>query len=290
MTVSSGCSPDQDLHLAVPLTNGVQILQGAIKLKLQAAYGAVDLLVVEKFGSTSGLSAVSTGSQVLNLVTFVVIQFATAITVLIARYLGEKKPERIGSVIGGAVVVFAGISIILFFLMVVFAHPIAVLVQAPTEAVDLTTSYVRICGGGMLVIVAYNLIGCIFRGLGDSRTPLITVAIACVFNVAGDLLLCAVFGMGTAGAAIATVFAQIVSVIVSFILISKKDLPFTIKKENIRIHKTYLRKMTAFGAPIALQDLLVSISFLIILAIVNGMGVIASAGVGVAEKSVLLLC
>ena len=180
--------------------------------------------------------------------------------------------------------VFAGISIILFFLMVVFAHPIAVLVQAPTEAVDLTTSYVRICGGGMLVIVAYNLIGCIFRGLGDSRTPLITVAIACVFNVAGDLLLCAVFGMGTAGAAIATVFAQIVSVIVSFILISKKDLPFTIKKENIRIHKTYLRKMTAFGAPIALQDLLVSISFLIILAIVNGMGVIASAGVCVAEK------
>ncbi|WP_330382961.1 MATE family efflux transporter [Blautia ammoniilytica] len=142
----------------------------------------------------------------------------------------------------------------------------------------------RICGGGMLVIVAYNLIGCVFRGLGDSRTPLITVAIACVFNVAGDLLLCAVFGMGTAGAAIATVFAQIVSVIVSFILISKKDLPFTIKKENIRIHKTYLRKMTAFGAPIALQDLLVSISFLIILAIVNGMGVIASAGVGVAEK------
>lgn len=262
----------------------MQILQGAIKLKLQAAYGAVDLLVVGRFGSTSGLSAVSTGSQVLNLVTFVVIQFATAITVLIARYLGEKKPERIGSVIGGAVVVFAGISIILFFLMVVFAHPIAVLVQAPTEAVDLTTSYVRICGGGMLVIVAYNLIGCIFRGLGDSRTPLITVAIACVFNVAGDLLLCAVFGMGTAGAAIATVFAQIVSVIVSFILISKKDLPFTIKKENIRIHKTYLRKMTAFGAPIALQDLLVSISFLIILAIVNGMGVIASAGVCVAEK------
>ena len=113
---------------------------------------------------------------------------------------------------------------------------------------------------------------------------MITVAIACVFNVAGDLLLCAVFGMGTAGTAIATVFAQIVSVIVSFILISKKDLPFTIKKENIRIHKTYLRKMTAFGAPIALQDLLVSISFLIILAIVNDMGVIASAGVGVAEK------
>ena len=156
--------------------------------------------------------------------------------------------------------------------------------NAPEEAFEKTVDYIRICGGGMLVIVAYNLIGCIFRGLGDSRTPLITVAIACVFNIAGDLLLCAVFNMGTAGAAIATVFAQIISVIASLIFISKKDLPFTMKKENIRTHKDYLRKMVGFGAPIALQDLLVSISFLIILAIVNAMGVIASAGVGVAEK------
>ena len=123
-------------------------------LVLQAAYGAVDLLVVGRFGSTSGLSAVSTGSQVLNLVTFVVIQFATAITILIARYLGEKRPERIGSVIGGGVIVFAAISIVLFLLMVVFAHPIAVLMQAPAEAVDLTTSYVRICGSGIFFITS----------------------------------------------------------------------------------------------------------------------------------------
>ena len=118
-------------------------------LVLQAAYGAVDLLVVGRFGSTSGLSAVSTGSQVLNLVTFVVTQFAMGITVLIARYLGEKKPERIGSVIGGAAVVFAVISAILFIVMIVFAHPISVLMQAPAEAVSLTTSYVRICGSGL---------------------------------------------------------------------------------------------------------------------------------------------
>ena len=118
-------------------------------LILQAAYGAVDLLVVGRFGSTSGLSAVSTGSQVLNLVTFVVTQFAMGITVLIARYLGEKKPERIGSVIGGAAVVFAVISAILFIVMIAFAHPISVLMQAPEEAVSLTTSYVRICGSGI---------------------------------------------------------------------------------------------------------------------------------------------
>ena len=133
-------------------------------LILQAAYGAVDLLVVGRFGSTSGLSAVSTGSQVLNLVTFVVIQFAMGITVLIARYLGEKKPQQIGAVVGGASIVFTLISAVLFVVMVFFARPIAILMQAPEEAVDLTASYIRICGGGIFFIVAYNLLSAIFRG------------------------------------------------------------------------------------------------------------------------------
>lgn len=131
-------------------------------LVLQAAYGAVDLLVVGHFGSTSGLSAVSTGSQVLNLVTFVVTQFAMGITVLIARYLGEKRPQYIGQVIGGSIVVFALISAVL----VGFARPISVLMQAPEEALGLTS--VRICGAGIFFIVAYNLLAAIFRGLGDS--------------------------------------------------------------------------------------------------------------------------
>lgn len=182
-------------------------------LVLQAAYGAVDLLVVGRFGSTSGLSAVSTGSQVLNLVTFVVIQFATAITILIARYLGEKRPERIGSVIGGGVIVFAAISIVLFLLMVVFAHPIAVLMQAPAEAVDLTTSYVRICGSGIFFIVAYNLMAAIFRGLGDSKSPLLFVLVACIVNIGGDLILVAGLHLDAAGAALATVFAQAVALV-----------------------------------------------------------------------------
>lgn len=135
-------------------------------LVLQAAYGAVDLLVVGHFGSTSGLSAVSTGSQVLNLVTFVVTQFAMGITVLIARYLGEKRPQYIGQVIGGSIVVFALISAVLFVVLVGFARPISVLMQAPEEALSLTS--VRICGAGIFFIVAYNLLAAIFRGLGDS--------------------------------------------------------------------------------------------------------------------------
>ncbi len=255
-----------------------------LALFLQAMYGAVDLLIVGKFASSADVSAVSTGSQIMITLTNLISSFAMGTTILLGQQIGSGKKEEGGRTVGTAILLFAGIAVIMSVILVVFAPQVSSLMNAPEEAFQKTVNYIRICGGGMLVIVAYNLIGCIFRGLGDSRTPLITVAIACVFNVAGDLLLCAVFGMGTAGAAIATVFAQVVSVIVSFILISKKDLPFTIKKENIRIHKTYLRKMTAFGAPIALQDLLVSISFLIILAIVNGMGVIASAGVGVAEK------
>lgn len=133
-------------------------------LILQAAYGAVDLLVVGRFGSTSGLSAVSTGSQVLNLVTFVVTQLAMGVTVLIARYLGERCPEQIGAVIGGAAVVFALVSALLFAVLVGLARPIAVVMQAPAEAVTLTASYVRICGGGTFFIVAYNLLSAIFRG------------------------------------------------------------------------------------------------------------------------------
>ena len=118
---------------------------------------------------------------------------------------------------------FAAIAVVMSIIMVVFAPSISQIMNAPEEAFQKTVDYIRICGGGMLVIVAYNLIGCIFRGLGDSKTPLITVAIACVFNIAGDLILCVGFHMGTQGAAIATVFAQIVSVVVSFFLICKKS-------------------------------------------------------------------
>ena len=146
-------------------------------LILQAAYGAVDLLVVGRFGSTAGLSAVSTGSQILNLVTFVVTQLAMGVTVLIARYLGEKRPEQIGAVLGGAAVVFTILSVGIFILLVGFARPISVLMQAPEEAGGLTASYVRICGGGIFFIVAYNLLSAIFRGLGDSRSPLLFVLV-----------------------------------------------------------------------------------------------------------------
>lgn len=254
-------------------------------LILQAAYGAVDLLVVGRFGSTSGLSAVSTGSQVLNLVTFVVTQLAMGITVLIARYLGEKSPEHIGAVLGGAAVVFALISVGLCVLLVCFARPISVLMQAPAESLDLTVSYVRICGSGIFFIVAYNVLSAIFRGLGDSKSPLLFVLVACVVNIFGDLLLVAVFHMDAAGAALATVFAQTISVVCAVVMLFKKKLPFTLTKKDFRFN-SQCGKFLKIGLPLALQECLTQLSFLALCAFVNRLGLEASSGYGVASKIV----
>ena len=254
-------------------------------LVLQAAYGAVDLLVVGRFGSTAGLSAVSTGSQILNLVTFVITQLGMGITVLIARYIGEKSTGQIGQLLGGAVTVFAIVSAVLFVVMVFFAKPLAVLMQAPQEAISLTTVYVRICGGGIFFIVAYNVLAAIFRGLGDSRSPLIFVAVACVVNIIGDLILVAGFHLDAAGAAIATVAAQAVSVVLAIVLLKKKDLKFGIQKKDFRINGQ-CKRFLKVGLPLALQEFLTQMSFLALCAFVNKLGLEASSGYGVACKIV----
>ena len=254
-------------------------------LVLQAAYGAVDLLVVGRFGSTSGLSAVSTGSQVLNLVTFVVTQLAMGVTVLIARYFGEKKPQHIGQVIGGAAVVFTLLAALLFVILVFFARPISGLMQAPAEALDSTARYVGICGGGILFIVAYNMLSAIFRGLGDSKSPLIFVLVACIVNIVGDLVLVAGFHLDAAGAAIATVAAQAVSVVCAVVMLVKKKLPFQLRRADFRLN-SQCKKFLGIGLPLALQEFLTQLSFLALCAFVNRLGLTASSGYGVACKIV----
>ena len=254
-------------------------------LVLQAAYGAVDLLVVGRFGSTAGLSGVSTGSQVLNLVTFVVIQLAMGITVLIARYLGEKKQKQIGAVLGGGAIVFTILALVLLVILVCFARPISILMQAPPEALTATTGYVRICGFGILFIVAYNLLAAIFRGLGDSRSPLLFVLVACIVNIIGDLVFVAGLHMDASGAALATVLAQAVSVVFALCILAKKELPFTITKADFRLN-AQCRKFLSIGLPLALQECLTQISFLALCAFVNRLGLTASSGYGVACKIV----
>ena len=251
---------------------------------LQAMYGAVDLLVVGKFAEAADVSAVSTGSQIMMTLTSLVSSFAMGTTIFIGEKIGEKKPKAAGEIVACGLVLFLAIGIALTVFIPIGAELLARIMHAPAEAFSLTATYIRICGIGFVVIISYNLIGSIFRGLGDSKTPLITVAIACVCNILGDLLAVAVFHLGTAGAAIATVFAQAVSVMISLILIKRRELPFSIEKSMIRWNGRIVKKIFFLGAPIALQDFLVGISFLIILAIVNSLGLNESAGVGVAEK------
>ena len=205
-------------------------------LILQAMYGAVDMLIVGQFGSPEGISAVTTGSGIVNLATFTVCGLTMGVTVLIGRYLGEKKEEKLSEVISGAVAFFGVLALAVTVLLIVFALPLAQIMQAPKEAEALTIEYTVICGLGMVFIVAYNVISSIMRGMGNSNLPLIFVSIACAVNIIGDLVLVAWLQMDVAGAAIATISAQAVSVILSLIIIKKQKMPFKIKKEYLKFN------------------------------------------------------
>ncbi|MBQ3303223.1 MAG: MATE family efflux transporter [Clostridia bacterium] len=251
---------------------------------LQSMYGAVDLMIVGRFAESTDVSAVSTGSQIMMTLTGLVTSFAMGTTILLGRRIGEGNAKAGGRVIGGSICLFGVIAAALTLLIPLSSRALSAVMHAPEEAFGKTVDYIRICGLGFAFIVAYNLIGSVFRGIGDSKTPLLTVAIACVFNVAGDLMLVAVFHMGTSGAAVATVAAQAVSVAISLMLMRRRTLPFSVSKGDLRLDGAVTREVTALGLPIALQDLLVGSSFLVLLAIVNSLGLVASAGVGVAEK------
>ena len=169
--------------------------------------------------------------------------------------------------------------------MVFFSHPLAILMQAPNEAVSLTSTYVKICGAGIFFIVAYNVLSAIFRGLGDSKSPLIFVAIACVVNIIGDLIFVAGFHMDAAGAAIATVLAQAISVVLALVMLKRRELPFCLTGKDFRLNHQ-CRRFLNVGLPLALQECLTQLSFLALCAFVNRLGLDASSGYGVACKIV----
>ncbi|MBR3874798.1 MAG: MATE family efflux transporter [Clostridia bacterium] len=253
-------------------------------LILQTMYGAVDLLVIGQFCSAADVSAVSTGSQIMHMVTVIITGLSMGTTVLLGQKLGQGDLQGAGDAAGGSICLFAAGGALLTLILVPFARPLSQLMQAPAEALAATTDYVLICGTGCLCIVAYNVLGSVFRGIGDSKTPLFAVTVACVTNIVLDLLFVAVFHWGVRGVALATVLAQLLSVVLSLMLIRKKGLSFPFSRSQIRFSKPVILRVVKLGAPVALQDFLVSCSFLVLIAIVNALGVIASAGVGVAEK------
>ena len=255
-----------------------------LALFLQSLYGGVDLLVVGQFAETADVSGVATGSTLMQTATMIIAGLSMGLTVLVARRIGERSAEEAGRAVGAGICLFAVIAVVLSICLAAFAEKFALLLHAPVEAMGQTADYIRICGVGAVFIVAYNLLGAIFRGIGDSKTPLMTVCIACVLNIVGDLFFVAVLRMGAAGAAIATVLSQGISVAVSLWVISHKKLPFRMTRQMLRFDRALISCELRLGTPIALQEFLVGISFLVVQAIVNSIDLIASAGVGVAEK------
>ena len=253
-------------------------------LFLQAMYGAVDLFVVGKFATPEDVSAVTTGSQIMMTLGNLMTSLAMGTTIYFGQQIGMGNLKKGGSIIGSSIALFATLGLIMSVFIPIFASNIADIMHAPEEAFSRTVDYITICGAGMIAIVFYNLIGAIFRSMGDSKTPLMTVAIACVFNIGGDMFLIAGLGLGAKGAAIATVSAQLLSVIFSLIIIRRKGLSFEFERKMIRFNGEIIGHVVKLGLPIALQDFLVGFSFLVIQAIVNDLGVTASAGVGVSQK------
>lgn len=237
-------------------------------LILQAAYGAVDLLIVGKFGNASSISAVGTGSSFMQMATFIITSLAMGSTVIIGHHIGEQKPKEAGNAVGTTIILFLIIAVVMTFVLEFAAGGIARLLQTPAESFDKTILYIRICSAGIVIIIAYNVI----RGVGNANLPLLFVGIACVVNILGDLLLVGAFHMDVAGAAIATVFAQFVSVVCSVAVLRKQNMPIEFSREQCRIYKDELKKILNVGVPIALQETTVQISFLVVNSVINQMG------------------
>ncbi|MFV0401419.1 MAG: MATE family efflux transporter [Oscillospiraceae bacterium] len=254
---------------------------------LQALYGAADLYMVGQFANSAAVSAVATGSQVMQTITGIVLGLSMGATVLIGRCIGAEDKKGAAKVIGNAAVAFTVLAVVLTAAMLLATNWAVQLMHTPVEATEYARQYIFICACGIPFIVGYNVVSAIFRGLGDSETPVLFVGIACVINIVVDYILVRVFGMAAAGAAIATVLAQAISFLCSLLYLKKRGFGFPFGREHLRVEKKLMGRVFQIGLPLAVQDALVNISFLAITAIINAMGLIASASLGVVEKLIV---
>lgn len=257
---------------------------------LQTLYGAVDLYVVGQFDSSAAVSAVAVGSQMMQTVTVFAVGLATGGTVLIGHALGRKDSSNAANAVAGMAIVFSVLCIILTPLLLIFCGDLAVLMQTPAEALEMAKEYLSVCACGVPFILGYNTMSGIFRGAGNSQAPLMFIAVACAINIGMDFLLVAGFDMGAKGAAVATISAQFSSFLISIIYAKVRGFGFAIarflsetrfKLSEYSASVTYILRV---GCPAALQNALVNLSFLAITAIMNTLGLSASAAVGLNEK------
>lgn len=256
---------------------------------MQTFYGMADLFVVGLYNEAETTTAVAIGSQVMHMLTVIIVGFAMGATVRIGRYVGAKDERAAGRTVGAAAVFFAAFAAVLTMWLLLCVDLITGVMLTPAEAVGETRLYLRICFAGVPFITAYNVISSIFRGAGDSRRPMYFVAVACVVNIVMDFLLIGGLGLGAAGAALGTVLGQAVSVLFSLFVMRGRDFGFRVTRQDIRADRESFAQICKVGAPIACQDGLIQVAFIVITVIANSRGLVVSAAVGIVEKIISFL-
>ena len=244
---------------------------------LQTFYGMVDLFVVGQFYGSEVTTAVSIGSQVTHMLTVILVGLAMGTTVRIGRAVGAGDKKTASQAMGTSIALFSILALVLTAILLLVTDPVIRVMMTPAEAVADTRKYLLICFAGIPFIVAYNLISSVFRGMGDSRSPMYFVAAACVVNILLDFLLIGGLHMGAAGAALATICGQAVSVFLAVMVVRWRDTGFSLSRRDIRIHRGLSGDILKVGVPVAMQDGLIQVSFVVITVIANSRGLVAAA-------------
>ncbi len=250
---------------------------------LQTLYGLADLFIIGQYEGVASTTAVSVGSQVMHMLTVMIVGLAMGTTVSIGRAVGAGDKKRVSACVGNTVTLFMLVSLVLTAALILLVRPIVSVMSTPSEAVEGTVSYLVICFAGIPLITAYNIISSIFRGMGDSKSPMYFIAVACAVNIALDYLFMGAMGLGPAGAALGTTLAQAVSVAVALIAIRRRR-SITLSKSDLRPHSGVMSQILSIGVPVALQDGLIQVAFILITVIANRRGLTDAAAVGIVEK------
>ncbi len=242
-----------------------------------------DLFIIGQYDGVASTTAVSIGSQIMHMITVMIVGLAMGTTVSIAQAVGANNKKQESKAVGNTIILFMGVAIAGMALLLILVHPIVSVMSTPAEAVKETVTYLTICFIGIPFITAYNIISSIFRGMGDSKGPMYFIAVACVANILLDYLFMGAFRLGPAGAALGTTISQAVSVLVSLVVIIKRKRVVLIKTDFVP-HRPVMRKILSIGIPIAVQDGLIQVAFIVITIIANQRGLNDAAAVGIVEK------
>ncbi|GLB28395.1 MATE family efflux transporter [Lacrimispora amygdalina] len=255
---------------------------------LQTLYGMADLFIIGQFNGVDSITAVSIASQVMHMVTVMLVGLAMGATVMIGRCVGAGDHEQTSAAIGNTITLFMALSVMIMIVLLMAVNPIAAIMLTPAEAYSETVTYLTICMIGIPFITGYNIISSVFRGMGDSKSPMCFIAVACVANIALDYLFIGILKLGAAGAALGTTLSQTISVIVSLVFIKKRNM-VSLSLKDLKPQIAVMQNILKVGIPVALQDGFIQIAFIVIAVIANSRGLNDAAAVGIVEKIIGIL-